>query len=176
MSPLNVKGGKGRLLLAEQNKAPAVLQQQPRDSALSANEFNQSVPVSVADEAAEEEDYFVVEGNESGDEDYDNIKKALAREKEEEEKEDPKIKSSAAILKSVFGEDAEDAVSYEGGFSDGDAVSEDIGVSTSVVEETYSAGEEDENGKVRDSLPFQIAKEFEEEKKEEVVPQDNKKV
>ena len=41
--------------------------------------------------------------------------------------EDSKVKASA-ILKSVFGEDAEDAVSYEGGFSDGegDAVSEEF--------------------------------------------------
>lgn len=87
--------------------------------------------------------------------------------------EDPKVKASA-ILKSVFGEDAEDAVSYDGGLSEGDAVSEEMmGTSTSVVEETYSAGEDDDNNsdKVRNSLPFAIAKDVTEEKKELPKPQ-----
>lgn len=121
--------------------------------------MNQSVPVSEAQD--EDEDYFVVEGNDS-DEDSGNINKALEK---EEEKEDPKVKASA-ILKSVFGDDAEDAVSYEGDPSDEDnkaAYNDEMAVSTSVVEETYSVGD-DENGKARDSLPFQIAKDLEEDK------------
>ena len=156
MSPLKVNDD-------DKNGIDSKPEEVPRDSAVSANELNQSVPVSAADDA-EDEDYFVVEGNESDDE-KDNIQKALsARDREEAEEvkmvEDPKVKASA-ILKSVFGEDAEDAVSYEGGLSEGeDAVSEEmvemIGTSTSVVEETYSVGENDDNNndKVRNSLPF----------------------
>lgn len=65
MSPLNVNADKKSL----GSKPKEVV----RDSALSVNELNQSVPVSVADDdEAEEEDYFVVEGNES-EEEKDNI-------------------------------------------------------------------------------------------------------
>jgi len=116
MSPLDIHG-------SNRNNLQAAAAVQPRDSALSSNELNQSIPVSVKDdEAAEDEDFFVVEGSDQ----EDNINKALSRESDEEVKmvEDPKVKASA-ILKSVFGEDAEDAISYDGALSEGDAISEE---------------------------------------------------
>ena len=84
---------------------------------------------------------------------------------------DPKVKSSA-ILKSVFGEDAEDAVSLEGDAMSAEAISEDMveDEAVSEVEETYTVGVDYENkGRpaARDSSPFSIAKDFNDENEEE---------
>ena len=64
---------------------------------------------------------------------------------EEEQKQDPKVKASE-ILQSVFGDGAEDAVSMEGGMSEGESVEElNEELAKSVVEEAHYIHNEDDD-------------------------------
>ena len=64
---------------------------------------------------------------------------------EEELKKDPKVKASE-ILQSVFGEEAEDAVSMEGGMSEGESAEElNEELAKSVVEEAHYIHNEDDD-------------------------------
>ena len=71
--------------------------------------------------------------------DSKNAEKPIEEEKSDDVKEDDGKAKASKILASVFGEGAEDAVSIEGGVSDGDQYSqeEDLAASVSIVEEAY---------------------------------------